>query len=611
VIVGTAGHIDHGKSALVELLTGVRMDRLAEERARGITIDLNFAPLTLPGGEIAGIVDVPGHEDFVRTMVAGAAGIDLVLLVVAADEGIMPQTREHLAIVEALGVPRGVAVVTKADLVEEDWLALVRDDVDKWLAASPVAFGAAIPTSSRSGTGLEEVRQALASALDAAGPRDPSAPFRMPIDRAFSVAGAGTVVTGSVWSGSVSLGDHLRLLPGDRPVRVRSLEVHGHPRQRASAGSRVALGLANVDREQVRRGDIAVDASLPWEPSTALDVRIGVVDDAPRPLTSRTRVHLHLGTSGVVARVLPRGPIAPGGTGLARLSCEAPIIAAGGDRFVLRSYSPVHTLGGGVVLDPLPPRRRSVWPPGLGAAEESTRLLALLARRRPGVDSLQLALLSGLPSRRVEAVLAAETAVRNIGGLWVEAAQVEEARRRALELVAAHHAASPAALGVPIETLRRAIHHSPVVAEAAVADLAASGQIVQDAGSARLPGFQPSVEGGEAGVGSVVEAVRVGGLEAPRLGDLERRFPGVDVPGALRMAAGDGRVVALTGEWYLSREALAGFVDTLRSAAQSGEVVLGVVRERTGLSRKYLIPLLEWADREGITRRVGEGRRLT
>jgi selenocysteine-specific elongation factor len=611
MIVGTAGHIDHGKSALVERLTGVRMDRLAEERARGITIDLNFAPLALPGGKSAGIVDVPGHEDFVRTMVAGAAGIDLVLLVVAADEGIMPQTREHLAIVEALGVPRGLAVLTKADLVEDDWLALVQEEVDRWLAGSSVAFEAAIPTSARTGAGLEELRTALTRALDAAGPRDPGAPFRMPVDRAFSVAGAGTVVTGSVWSGSVALGDQLHLLPDDRPVRVRSLEVHGTPRERISAGSRAALGLAGVDRDQVRRGDVAVDSNLPWASSAALDVRIRVIDDAARSLTSRTRVHLHLGTSEVVARVLPRGPIAPGGTGLARLSCEAPVVAAGGDHFVLRSYSPVHTIGGGVVLDPLPPRRRSVWPPGLDSAEESRRLRALLSRRQPGIDSRHLALVSGLATHRVEAVLAAEASVRDVGGHWLEVAQVEEACGRALEVVAAHHAASPAAPGVPIETLRRAIHSSPVVAGTAVADLAAAGRIIQEGGSARLPDFRPSIEGGEAGVDSVVEAVRAGALEAPGLGELKRRFPGVDVPGALRIAAGAGRVVAVTGEWYLSREALDGFVDILRRAAPSGEVVLGAIRERTGLSRKYLIPLLEWVDRAGITRRVGEGRRLT
>ncbi len=501
MIIGTAGHIDHGKSALVEALTGQRMDRLREERDRGITIDLNFAPLRLPDGEIAGVVDVPGHEDFVRTMVAGAAGMDLVLLVIAADEGIMPQTREHLAIVEALGVPRGIPVLAKTDLVDPEWLALVRDEVDGWLAESPVSFVEAVPVSARAGTGLDQLRTALAQEAAAVRPRDAAASFRMPIDRAFSVAGAGTVVTGSVWSGSAAVGDHLRLLPADLSVRVRTIEIHGERTEQALPGSRAALGLANVDRQVVRRGDVLVDARLPWQTATALDVRIHLLDDAPRPLTSRTRVHLHLGTTEVVARVLPRSTIRPGEVGLARLACEAPLVARGGDRFVLRSYSPVSTIGGGVVLDPMPPRRRAVWPEGLGSADAADHLLALMLRHPPVASTETLALRAGRSPGEVSALLAGDPRVRELPAGWVSAAMVTLAAEKGVDLLGRYHAAHPSLPGMPTETLRKGIHRAAPVAEAALTDLGRAGAVVAEGGTLRLPGFEPRIPGGCGGCG--------------------------------------------------------------------------------------------------------------
>ncbi|MEZ4412688.1 MAG: selenocysteine-specific translation elongation factor [Gemmatimonadales bacterium] len=611
MIVGTAGHIDHGKSALVEALTGQRMDRLREERARGITIDLNFAPLRLADGVVAGVVDVPGHEDFVRTMVAGAAGMDLVLLVIAADEGIMPQTREHLAIVEALGVPRGIPVLTKSDLADPEWLSLVRDEVNALLAGSTVAFGPALAVSARTGAGLEELRAAIVEAGALARPRDASAPFRMPVDRAFSVAGAGTVATGSIWSGSVAVGDHLRLLPSNLPARVRTIESHGERSPRAMPGSRAALGLAHLDRDAIRRGNVLVDDRLPWEPTWALDVRIHHHGDAVRPLTSRTRVHLHLGTSEVVARVLPRAPISPGASGLARLRCEAPLVARGGDRFVLRSYSPVSTIGGGVVLDPRPPRRRALWPGQLGSLEPREHLVALLLRHPPGMTTASLALRAGLPIDTIVTLLERDARVRELDFGWVLTDLLTEARERALQLLTRYHADYPSLPGMPVETLRRTVHRAAGVAEAAVGDLAAAGSLLLEGGTARLAGFKPRIAGGAAAVDRVLTAVRAAGLGAPTVGDLQAQLAGVDVAGALRLGAGEGRVEAVTPDWYVASEVLEDFRDTLTSAAVAGDITLSAVRERTGLSRKYLIPLLEWADRRGITRRIGEARRLT
>ncbi|HRZ09996.1 MAG TPA: selenocysteine-specific translation elongation factor [Gemmatimonadales bacterium] len=611
MIIGMAGHIDHGKSTLVEALTAKRMDRLAEERARGITIDLNFAPLRLADGEIAGVVDVPGHEDFVRTMVAGAAGVDLVLLVIAADEGIKPQTREHLAIVEALGVPRGVAVLTKCDRVDADRVALAQGEVQDWLKNSPVAFVGALPVSARTGAGLGHLLDTVQREAAVLRPRDESAPFRMPIDRAFSLPGAGTIVTGSVWSGSAGPGDALRLLPAGRSVRVRAVEVHGTRSDCARPGNRAALGLFNVERDQVGRGDVLVDAALPWEPTTALDVRLQLLQTAPRPLTSRTSVHLHLGTTEVVARVLPRAPIPPGGVGLARLICEAPVVARGGDRFVIRSYSPVSTIGGGVVLDPTPPRRRALWPGTLGSSNSIERLGALLERHPAGASSASLAFRSGLATSDVEGLLAGEARVRLLPGGWVMTAVVDEARRSALEALSSFHGSRPAQPGMPVETLRRGIHRSAPVAEAAVADLAAGGAITIEAGLARLAGFEARIAGGPAAVDRVVAAVRTSGFAAPPVRELERQFEQVDVMGALRLAAGAGQVEAVTPDWYLAREVLDGFRATLQAEGRAGQITVTGVRNRTGLSRKYLIPLLEWADRRGITRREGDARRLT
>ncbi len=461
------------------------------------------------------------------------------------------------------------------------------------------------------GSGLEGLRAALQREAALVRPRNQRGPFRMPIDRVFSVAGAGTVVTGSVWSGSAEVGDHLRILPPERSARVRSIEVHGEGRERALPGNRAALGLAGVDRAAVRRGDTLVDGRLPWEPTTALDVRIELLRDAPRALTARTRVHLHLGTAEVIARVLPRSVIQPGEAGLARLACEAALVARGGDRFVLRSYSPVSTIGGGVVLDPFPPRRRALWPDGLDSSELVARIAALLQRHPPGAPADLLALRAGASRDEVETALAADGRFRSLSGGWVLTSVINAARDQGLDLVTRYHSSHPSHAGIPVETLRRGIHRATPVAEAAVSDLAAEGAIVVEAGTARLLGFEPRIAGGTAGVEQVIELVRAGGLGALPVDELQRELEGIDVPGALRLGAGSGRIEAVTPGWYVGCEALAGFKEILTSAGPGGEITVAGVREQTGLSRKYLIPLLEWADRQGITRRHGEARRLT
>ncbi len=610
MIIGTAGHIDHGKSAVVTALTGKPMDRLAEERRRGITIDLNFAPLDLGAGLTAGVVDVPGHEDFVRTMVAGASGIDLALLVVAADEGIMPQTLEHLAILEQLRIPAGVPVVTKSDLVDPAWAELVAAELSERLGRSPVAFDAPLVVSARTGTGMEALRARLVEHAQAAAQRPPNDLCRLPVDRAFSVAGIGTVVTGTAWSGRLVEGDAVVLLPGEAGGRVRSVETHGMRLDRSVSGARTAVGISGLDREAAYRGATLVHHGSPWTPSSALDVEIALESAAPRPLSPRARIRLHLGTAEVMARVMLRAAIAPGGRGLARLALERPVVARGGDRFVLRSYSPVATIGGGRVLDPIPPRRRVLWPAALEAEEPEARLRALVERRPSGLSATVLPVLIGLPPAAANELARRERTVRRVGDHWVALATLERTAASALDVVRRHHRAHPSYRGMPLDTLRRSLKAPEDVAEAVLDDLRGTGRIRRLDGVVALAGFAPRVEGGDAEIERLLQLLESASLTPPSLAELEKQTGRRDVAAMLRLAAASGRVEPVERDRYYTRGALDRFVDALEAEGRQGDIVPSTLRQRLGISRKYLIPLLEWADGKGITVRVGDTRRL-
>jgi len=610
MILGTAGHIDHGKSALVEALTGRAMDRLAEERRRGITIDLNFAPLDLGGGMTAGVVDVPGHEDFVRTMVAGASGVDLALLVVAADEGIMPQTLEHLAVLEHLGVPQGIPVLTKCDLVDPEWLELVAAELSERLGDSPVAFASPLSVSARTGAGIEELRRVIVERARAWAPRAGADLFRLPVDRAFSLAGVGTVVTGTAWSGRIRVGDEVALLPAGMVGRVRSVQVHGRPVERSDPGGRTAVGLVGITREEAARGTVLVASGDAWSASTALDVELELEASAPRPMVQRTRVRVLHGTAEVLARIHPREPIAPGGRGLARVALEAPLIARGGDRFVIRSYSPVQTVGGGLVLDPVPPLRRPRWPAQLQSAEGAVRLVGLIQRRPAGVDTRLLPVLLGLTPSDARAAAASAPELRSVGDLWVPGELLARVGARCGELLRRHHREHPLERGMPLETLRRSLRAPEPVVEAVLEELARSGRIRRLEGLAALAGFAPRVAGGEGAVTEIVMLLEQGGLTPPSLVELERRTGRRDIEGILRLAAAAGRVEAVGPDRYYARAVLDRFVTVLREEAGAGAIVPSELRQRLGISRKYLIPLLEWADSRGVTEWEGEIRRV-
>ena len=609
MIIGTAGHVDHGKSALVAALTGRPMDRLAEEKRRGITIDLNFAPLHLPDGRVAGVVDVPGHEDFVRTMVAGASGIDMAILVIAADEGIMPQTVEHLAVLEHLGVRAAIPVITKADLVEPDWVELVVGEVAQWLARSPVGFEAPVATSVRTGEGLDPLRTRLAAMADRVEARTRNDLFRLPVDRAFSLAGVGTVVTGTAWSGVVAIGDAVRLLPAGVLGRVRSIETHGQALERSEPGARTAIGLAGVAREQAARGSWLVAAGDPWQAGEALDAELHLQADAPRPLVLRSRIRVHLGTTEAMARVHTREPIQPGERRLVRLALESPIVARAGDRLVIRSYSPVATIGGGRVVDPLPPRR-AAWPAGLVSPEAAERLAALLERRTDGIAEADLPLLLGTPPAEATGAARRLSSARRVGDRWVLADALDRLEAKALSALKTYHRANPAERGMPLQTLRHALRAPEAMADQALANAAAAGRLRLSEAVATLSGFTPRVQGGDAEVDRVVRILEDAALSPPSLPELERQTGRRDIDAILRLAARAGRVEAVERGRYYARPALEQFAATLAELGRDSLIAPSDLRDRLGISRKFMIPLLEWADAKGITERVGDRRRL-
>lgn len=609
MIVGTAGHIDHGKSALVEALTGTRMDPLPDERRRGVTLDLHFAALSLPGSGIAGVVDVPGHEDLVRTMVAGAAGIDLVLLVVAADEGIMPQTREHLAVVEQLRIKRGIPVITKADLVGTAWLSLVMEEVSSWLGVSPVAFTEPVATSATSGTGIEALRTLIGQVLSGAGDaRAPEDLARLPIDRVISIAGVGTVVTGTIWSGTFRVGDAVTVLPGGQSGRIRSLERHGKAVEAGMAGQRLAVGLAGLPREGLRRGQVLVRADDPWEVTGVLDARVALLPDASHSLTHRTRIRVHLGTLEVMARVSLMEPVTASASGFARLLLEESTIARGGDRLVLRSYSPVSVIGGGEVVDPLPPPGRPAWSSALDSPSTGDRLSALLARRHQGIIERQLPVLLGVPPQEVAKVLAGAELV-GAGPVLVSVRQVLDAEEVASGVVGAYQKAHPAKPGIPGETLRQALRQSGPAGGVAMERLLKAGRLVAgDNGAVHLAGFVPSVTGGEPMVARLVDLIVAAGLAPPTTSEIDAALKVNNAAETLRLAARSGRVVQVEPDRYFGMEALAGFTGALIRLSAAGPITPAAVRNETGVSRKFVIPLLEWADRSGFTIRRGEAR---
>ena len=629
VVIGTAGHIDHGKSALVRALTGTDPDRLKEEKARGITIDLGFAHLE-SGGMTLAFVDVPGHERFVKNMLAGAGGIDLVLLVVAADESVMPQTREHFQICRLLGVPGGVVALTKADLADADMLELATLEARELVAGSFLAGAPIVPVSSTTGEGLDQLRTALTALAARVRQRDGLGPARLPIDRVFTAKGFGTVTTGTLVSGAIAEEDELELLPAGRRVKVRGLQVHGRRAASADAGNRVALNLGGIEVADLARGDTLASAGV-FEPSRRLDVAIDLLEDT-KALRHGARVRFHQGTSELLGRVAVAGPrtgpgsaaeVVPGASAYARVRLETPAVVTRGDRFILRAYSPPVTIGGGIVLDPQPPRGAIRTAAGLGrfARIDTADLAALAAfveeRGAAGLSRRALLGRLGLSAAAAEAAvsrLAGAMRATAVAELLVSPRTLVDLGDRLLAAIDAHHAAEPLSEGLPREEARERLfgRAAPAVFERVLEDLTAAGKIVARDRLSRA-GRQLSLSPEESRARAALEQVyRDAGL-APPDPAAAAAAAGVDAPVADRILKLLVRHKALVrvDTLLFHADALARVksdVLALKTAGSAARVDVGAFKQRYGISRKFAIPLLEYLDRERVTRRVGEGR---
>ncbi|GIW93751.1 MAG: selenocysteine-specific translation elongation factor [Pirellulaceae bacterium] len=632
LILGTAGHIDHGKTSLIKALTGVDTDRLPEEKRRGITIDLGFACLEL-GPYRLGIVDVPGHERFVRNMLAGATGMDLALLVVAADDSVKPQTLEHLEILRLLDLPAGVVALTKCDLVEAEWLEAVAEEIREVTRGTCLEQAPIVPTSVVTGQGLDELRQRLQQAAATAAERRAQqlhVPFRMAIDRVFSVAGHGTVVTGSVSAGRVSVGDELLIEPGSIKVRVRGLQNHDRPVAEVHRGQRAAINLTGVHHEQIRRGhELAAPGHL--EPARCLTVRITLSRSAPRPLKNRSRVRLHMGTAELLVHVRLLGCelLAPGEHAWAQLVLPQPAVAVWRQPFIIRSESPVLTIGGGVVIDPHAERLRKfsdrdrdrlqLWYTG---DPEQRADAALFYRgwrpwqppdlaRMAGVTDPQAVLKSLLENARLlEIPLSAQRRVLVHRELFDQAAQ------QLAGLLERLHREQPLRMAFDPHEVASRIRWlpSPAYVEPLMRYAAGTGLLEQYAGGVRLPGHGPALSHAESQLlEQIVQQLLQAGIEVPSVAQLQASAGrlAASVPALLGLAVSRGELVQISDEFYLHAE-----VDRQcrtivhRHLEKTGPATLSQIREWLGTSRKYAVPYCEYLDRVGMTVREGDKRRL-
>ena len=625
VIIGTAGHIDHGKSTLVLALTGTDPDRLQEEKARGITIDLGFAH-TIENGIALSFVDVPGHERFVRNMMAGVGGMDLVMLHVAADESVMPQTREHFEICRLLRVPAGLVVLTKADLADAATLDVVRLEVQELAAGSFLEGAPIVAVSARTGAGLPELRRALAE-LGAAAPERPSAgPPRLPIDRVFSMRGFGTVVTGSLMTGRLAVDDELVLLPAGRPVKIRGLQVHGAKEREAVAGQRVAVNLSGVDAVEIDRGETL---TLPGAVTITrrADLEIELLPSVPA-LRHGARVRFHHGTRELLGRVVvPGGAAIPSGeTGFARIRLEAPAVLARGDRFIVRAYSPLVTIGGGTVLDPLPPRKGVRTPAGrarfASVAEQQDALAAVAVMiEEAGLAGFPLAQLGARAGVRAEqqdgliARLEQSGRATRFAAHLVSSARLAAAQEAALAALTEYHSAHPLAEGIPREELReRLFADAPLAVFEHVLDELQRGGKIAARDRVALTTHQVVLSDEDARArAAIVRALSEAGLTSPDYASLAAKIA-MPPKAVERMTAllVRQKVVIRLGDLLFHEAALNRLKSELQSLKKAGTATIDVAafKERFGVSRKYAIPLLEFLDRERVTRRAGETRQI-
>ncbi|MDO8588213.1 MAG: selenocysteine-specific translation elongation factor [Armatimonadota bacterium] len=621
IIVGTAGHVDHGKTTLIKALTGTDTDRLKEEKQRGMTIDLGFASFTLPSGRTVGIIDVPGHERFLKNMLAGASGVDLVLLVIAADEGVMPQTIEHLEILQLLETKKGIVALTKCDMADDEWIEVVEDDIRGRLAGTFLEDAPIVRVSGVTSAGLPELTAAIEALCDEVEQRGASGPFRLPVDRVFTLTGFGTVVTGTLLSGTIRLGDSGQILPAGLQTRIRQLQVHGRKVDEAAAGTRVAANLVGVETSDVRRGDVLAQPGF-LKPTALLDATVRLLADAPGPLRNRQRVRLHIGSAELLGRmtILDQDEIKPGQEAFVQFRSEDPLVAARADRFVIRSYSPMRVIGGGTVLEPNAVRHRRF---------DSKVLDALNAKRQGSPRELvEQALLSGAMTMsdiaRSAAIpdSAAGSAAEELArdgrvikldtGRLMHVVTYSTLAERIETALSQFHGANPLRAGQNKEELRTTAARGldQKTFNALLSALQAEGRIAVSENLARISTHEITLSPEQQRAVSEVESVyRQAGLGPPSLEEIIAKIPAARE--MIDLLISQGKLAKIDEGLYFHAEAIAAAQELIRNEiTKNGPLTVSAFRDLTGSSRKYVVPLLEYFDSKRLTRRVGDQRVL-
>ena len=629
VIIGTAGHVDHGKTLLVKALTGIDTDRLVEEKKRGITIELGFAHLDFDDGTQAGIVDVPGHEKFIKNMLAGAGGIDLAMLVVAADEGFMPQTVEHLGILSLLGIQDGLVVITKCDMADPEWVEMVKEDVRTHVEGTFLEGKPVFTVSAYTGQGIPELRQALKELVQKAAEKNMRTPFRLPIDRVFSVDGFGTVVTGTLIEGSVRNGDMAEILPGGVQARVRNLQVHDRDVETAYAGQRVAINLAGVKKADLGRGDvIARPGSV--RTSLMLDARLQNLKNSQRTILSGSQVHLYHGSAVRLCKVvlLDRDALQPGESCYAQLRLTEEIAAKRGDRFVIRFYSPLETIGGGVVLDDLPRRHKrgdQAVLEALAIRESGSgddQLVQLVAEHGHSLPTLEkLAAPQNLDreelGRSLEELTSAGKVLQPLPGRYLAASVFDAIWDSCRGLLEQYHRQNPLHAGMKVAELRQKLlkNTDQAVADAILAALAREGKIKAVADRYALADFAVHLTKRQSAIREkLLQTYRKAGLEVPGLDEVIASFPPAeqgDCRQVVESLVSGGGLVMLTPQLCLHSQVYAQVCDKTRDfMAEHQELTLAEFRDLLGTSRKYALAVLEYYDKNKILKKDGDVRRL-
>jgi selenocysteine-specific elongation factor len=628
IILGTAGHIDHGKTSLVKAMTGIDTDRLKEEKERGITIELGFAHLELPSGQVLGIVDVPGHEKFVKHMVAGATGVDLVALVIAADEGVMPQTREHLEICQLLKVKKGLVILTKIDMVDQEWLELVKEDVSTFLSETFLAGAPILPVSSLTGEGIKELVATLDSMAKEVPERELGGFFRLPVDRVFTMKGFGTVITGTTISGLIKTGDEVTVYPQGLEARIRGIQVHNREVHEVSAGLRTAINLQGIEKEQIERGNVvATKDSL--RPTRIVDVALHHLKSSPRKLKNRAKVRFHTGTSEIIATLvlLDKDELNPGDSCFAEIRLEEPVAVLARDHHVLRSYSPVRTIAGGEILNAAPQKKKRFSEAALaelkvfnsGNLSEITEQF-VLASRFEGVEQSELPFLTNASRKKLEEIVRTLQAKKKIiqydkdKGTLVHADYLQKARDQILSILDQYHKNFPLKVGLLKEELRSRTSASgdSKLFNFVITQLAQEGVLVQEKEVLRRKDHRVTLAQDQEKVRQEIEETYLkGALQPPYFKELAQKFPGNSGTDVLQVMVKDGILIKVKEDLFFHKDVIEELKRRLVAVLkEKGEIDTPQFKDMTGASRKYTIPLLEYFDITQLTMRIGDKRVL-